>query len=191
MLLKTELRSPALTAGLSVALFALLAGMSQAQDNEPVDPVGLTGDDVILVVDPTPGDGFCEDCADTGQDTVSIDPIEYMDGEPLNIDGIGDGEPLPDVVLDDEIGEVIGDYPEVTTQEFPESTCGGCEYQTMVGGPEVQRDLAGPGQAPRSDRSGVGATEVVSDETNICYNADLYIPLLCDWQRPFVGDKMP
>jgi hypothetical protein len=221
MFLKTVTRNQAMTAGLSVAFLALMTGMSLAQDVQLTDPP----EEAILVEDPgiDAGGAACDPCAVPGDEEViyTIDPIEIVDGDPINIDGIGDGEPLvvftdgigdgeivpintdgigdgeplPDVVLDDDMGGVVGEepLPEVVTTDFPDSNCGGCEYQDFApGGPEVQRTVTGATHSSGShDGGSFAGAEVVSDENNICYNADLYIPLLCDWQRPFVGDRMP
>ena len=146
------------------------------------DGIGAEGDPIV--VDPV-------------DDPINTDGIG--DGLPLDDeiidlgDGIGDGEPVPDVVIDDEIGGVIGEepVPEVTMMEFPDSNCGGCELQTMAGGPEVQRTVTGATHSAGGNSNFAAGAEVVSDDNNICFNADLYIPLLCDWQRPFVGDRMP
>lgn len=188
----------------------------------PIDPLPLEDIDPILVDDgyidenglPINTDGIGDgeplpvDEPPVDEPPVDEPPLDEppmdeppVDEEPLptDIDGIGDGEPLPDVVLDDPMGEEL--VPEATTQDFPDSTCGGCEYQTMSGGEvivnrgsdEVQRTVTGSTfGSGNDDASNFGAgVDVVSDENNICYNADLYIPLLCDWQRPFVGDRMP
>ena len=200
MFMKSETRSPVLATALSVAFFALMTGMSQAQDTDPTDPTELTGEETILIAGPVidGGEVPCDPCDEPADDGVlyAIDPIEVFDGEPINTDGIGDGEPLPDVVIDDEMGEVIGEEPvvEVTAEEFPDSNCGGCELQNMAGGPEVQRTVTGATvlSSGGNGHGNIGAdAEAVSNENNICYNAELYIPLLCDWQRPFVGDLMP
>lgn len=213
MLLKSVARPQILTTGLSVAFFALMTGMSQAQDVVLTDPPESTAEETILIADPAIDDGgtACVECDGTGDEEVliAIDPIEMSDGEPINTDGIGDGEPL--VVFTDGIGDgdivpvnidgigdglplpdaTGGEDPVVTAEEFPDSNCDGCEYQDFAGGPEVQRTVTGSTHSSdRYDGLDAGAA-VVSDENNICYNADLYIPLLCDWQRPFVGDKMP
>ena len=198
MLLRYITQKPVFKAGLSVALFALMSGMAYAQDDVPADATELTGEETILIADPAVeyGPEDCIDCnspVDENGEVFAIDPIDPailqdggvsdpagvpFEGEPMNIDGIGDGLPLP---------EEGGEVP-VVTQEFPQSTCDGCESEFLPGGPEVQRTTT------NDSRSGTGidtATEVVSDENNICFNADLYIPLLCDWQRPFLGDRMP
>ena len=176
MLFKVMVRPQALTVSLSVAFLGLMSGLAQAQDAIATD---LTSDAVS--VDEIGGTDVL----------FAIDPIETDENKPVNLDGIGDGEPLPDVVFDDGAGEGLGEEPEVTTTEFPDSTCGGCEYQTMSGGPEVQRDVLTPNTVSQSQSGADASVAVVSDDNNICYNADLYIPLLCDWQRPFVGDLMP
>jgi hypothetical protein len=214
MMLKTAARPQILTAGLSVAFFALMTGASLAQDTELTDPSVIPGEELILVIDPSEG---CDPC-DTPVDEVFVDPMDPIilqdvviddpvimtfggepmnidgigDGEPLpvNIDGIGDGEPLPDVVVDDEMGGEVGEEPVVTTTDFPDSNCGGCEYQTMAGGPEVQRTNVEVTETSLSGGIEAAASSVRND-TNICFDADLYVPLLCDWQRPFLGDKMP
>ena len=195
-----------LTASVSVAVFALMTGMSSAQDTQLTDPPDPIDDAFILIAGPSVDDGTgvidetggaeldCSGCepgavGDTGE--VFYPGVMPGDGEPMNIDGIGDGEPLPDVVLDDEMGGVVGEEPQVTITDFPDSNCGGCEYQNFAGGPEVQRELSGPSLGSGGHESVDATTQVVSDENNICYNADLYIPLLCDWQRPWVGDLMP
>lgn len=214
MMLRSGRHQKALMAGFSVAIIGLMTGLAQAQDAGLTDPPEVIDEELILIAGPVIEDGVIEDgvigdgvVGEEYPDLYVIDPIviddgevfvtdvEIYEGEPINTDGIGDGEPLPDVVIDDEMGGVVGEEPLVTEGEFPQSTCDGCEYQTMAGGPEVQRDvtIAGPAVVQRSDSNdsldpGPG---VVSDENNICYNADLYIPLLCDWQRPFVGDRMP
>ena len=198
MLLRSITQKPVFKAGLSVALFALMSGMAYAQDEVPADATELTGEETILIAGPAVeyGPEGCIDCSapvDENGELFVIDPIDPtilqdggasdpagvpVEGEPMNIDGIGDGLPLP----------AEGGEEPVVTQEFPESTCDGCESEFSPGGPEVQRTTTS------DSRSGTGfdtATEVVSDENNICFNADLYIPLLCDWQRPFLGDRMP
>ena len=221
MLTRFGMHRQSLTAGVSVAVFALMTGMSVAQDTQLTDPPEPIDDALILIAGPSVDDGTgvidetggvdldCGGCdlGAVGEDGepvfYPIDPVVLEDGEvfypgvmpgdgePMNIDGIGDGEPLPDVVLDGEAGGVVGEEPEVTTTDFPDSNCGGCEYQNLAGGPEVQRELSGPSLGSGGHGSVDATTQAVSDENNICYNADLYIPLLCDWQRPWVGDLMP
>lgn len=165
----------------------------------PVDE-GTVDCDPCDVIDGDPGEFFVIDPIYVVDGEVidgEVTDGEVIEGEPINIDGIGDGEPLDpeasgediggEVVIDDEVGEVI-DVP-VLTQEFPQSTCGGCEYENMAGaipgGPEVQRTLT------TINGGSDAVSESVSNNANICYDAALYIPLLCDWQRPFVGDLMP
>ena len=165
---------PALRAGLTIACFALMAGVAHAQD--------VVIDDGALLVDPA-------EVIDP--EWIAPEPIYNEDGEEiiwLN-DGIGDGVPLDDGVPVD-TGDGIGDglplEGEVTpTGEYPQSTCDGCEYEFEVGGPEVQRSLT----TGTDDALSTG--DVVRNDTNICFDAALYVPLLCDWQRPFVGDRMP
>jgi hypothetical protein len=198
MLMKTMTKSPALKTGLSVAFFALMTGMAVAQDEGGGDPSQEPDWAVILIAGPDIGDPSidegtvdCDPCVmiddETGEE-IPFDPIYLNDGEPMNIDGIGDGEPLDpevggEVVIDDEMGEEI-DEP-VVTLEFQDSECGGCEAQNVAGGPEVQRTLT----SPDSGTDTMAAS--VRNDSNICFDAALYIPLLCDWQRPFVGDLMP
>ena len=210
MFFKTMRQSSGTRAGLSVAFLALMSGMALAQDQGLGDDGGISilpADDFVLT-DPPVGDEIVPDDPGVVDEIVLDDEIIY-EGEPepcvdcelppveeptdpgLPDDGVSPMPEIPDPVRDG--GDVgVGDPDEVTiyTQgEFPDSTCGGCEYQTMAGptsgGPEVQRTLIDP------DSGADGVGETVRNDTNICYDADLYIPLLCDWQRPFVGDLMP
>ena len=201
MFFKTMTQSSGTRAGLSVAFLALMSGMALAQDQGlgddgtisilPADEIVLTdppvviGDEIVLddeniyVGEPEP----CVGC-EPPPDEEPIDPG-------LPDDGVSPMPEIPDPVGDG--GDVgVGDPGEVTIYtagEFPDSTCGGCEFQTMAGpisgGPEVQRTLI----SPDSGTDGVG--ETVRNDSNICFDAALYIALLCDWQRPFVGDRMP
>lgn len=202
MFFKTMTQSSGTRAGLSVAFLALMSGMALAQDQ------GLGDDGTISIL---PADDFVlsDPGVVIGDEIVPVDEIIY-EGEPeepcvgcelppvddptdpgLPDDGVSPMPEIPDPVGDG--GDVgVGDPGEVTIYspgEFPDSTCGGCDYQTMAGpisgGPEVQRTLI------EADSGTDGVGETVRNDSNICYNADLYIPLLCDWQRPFVGDRMP
>ena len=210
MFFKTMRQSSGTRAGLSVAFLALMSGMALAQDQGLGDDGGISilpADDFVLT-DPPVGDEIVPDDPGVVDEIVLDDEIIY-EGEPepcvdcelppveeptdpgLPDDGVSPMPEIPDPVRDD--GDVgVGDPDEVTIYtagEFPDSTCGGCEYQTMAGptsgGPELQRTLIDP------DSGADGVGETVRNDTNICYDADLYIPLLCDWQRPFVGDLMP
>ena len=204
MFFKTMTQSSGTRAGLSVAFLALMSGMALAQDLGLVDdgtisilpaddfvltdPPVVIGDDIVLddeIIDIIEG-GEAEPCVD-----CEPPPDEDPTDPGLPDDGVSPMPELPDPVGDG--GDVVvGDPDEVTIYtpgEFPDSTCGGCEYETMAGpmsgGPEVQRSLI------EADSGVDGVGETVRNDTNICYDADLYIPLLCDWQRPFVGDLMP
>ena len=186
-----------LQAGLSVALLALMTGMAQAQDatDDPavmVDPIEVSDDGLdVDVIDPSVIDesGAVGNDEEILDENGNPDEVFYLsdgiggegepiiaetqgesDGEPVNIDGIGDGEPL-----DPEMGPTMAN---------PDSVCDGCEAQS--GGPEVQRTISVDGGQAFDPAQGS-----VRNDANICYDADLYMPLLCDWQRPFVGDKMP
>ena len=203
MFFKTTMQSSGTRAGLSVAFLALMSGMALAQDQ------GL-GDDGTISILPADEIVLTDPPMVIGDETVLVDEIIYK-GEPEPCIGcelppdevptdpgwVDDGvSPMPEI--EDPVADGgdagVGDPREVTIYtpgEFPDSICGGCEYQTMAGSPEVQRDLSGSGNSLRGNGISDAGTEVVSDANNICYNADLYIPLLCDWQRPFVGDRMP
>ena len=209
---------PALKAGLSIAALALMAGMAQAQDpgpgadgtitDVPVDEVIVTDppesvDDGIIdsgiVEDPGIGDdggsvyldgveiGVVDPTVDGGgiDDGVFEEPV-FGDGGETVVDPIDGGEVLPIGELDLDVTIYMLDGG----ADFPESTCGGCEYQTMSGGPEVQLDMASPSKTNAGSGSAATA-DMVTSNRNICFEADLYIPLLCDWQRPFFGDRMP
>ena len=214
MFFKTMTQSSGTKAGLSVAFLALMSGMALAQDQGLGDDGTISilpADDFVLTDPPVDvGDDFVltDPPVVIGDEIVLDDEIIYEgepdacvgcepppDEEPTDPGWIDDGvspmPEIPDPVRDG--GDVgVGDPGEVTiytTGEFPDSTCGGCEYQTMAGptsgGPEVQRTLIDP------DSGADGVGETVRNDTNICFDADLYVPLLCDWQRPFVGDLMP
>ena len=198
---------PALKAGLSIAALALMTGMAQAQDpgpgadgtipDVPVDEVIVTDPiadggiiDSGIVEEPVlwDGGGTVVDPIDGGAgigDGVFEEPVLGDGGETV-VDPIDGGEVLP-------IGEL---EPDVTIYmldggaDFPESTCGGCEYQTMSGGPADQLDMASPSNT-NSGSGSAATTDMMTSNRNICFEADLYIPLLCDWQRLFIGDRMP
>ena len=204
MFFKTMMQSSGTKAGLSVAFLALMSGMALAQDQGlgddgtisilPADDAVLTdpavviGDDIVL-------DDEIIEIIEGGEPEPCIGCEPPPDEEPIDPgwpdDGVSPMPEIPDPVRDG--GDVgVGDPDEVTMYtmgEFPDSTCGGCEYQTMAGptsgGPELQRRLIDP----ESGADGLG--ETVRNDTNICFDADLYVPLLCDWQRPFLGDLMP
>ena len=218
MFFKTMRQSSGTRAGLSVAFLALMSGMALAQDQGLGDNGGISilpADDFVLT-DPPVGDEIVPDDPGVVDEIVLDDEIIYEgepdacidcelppDAEPTDPGWIDDGvSPMPEIpdpvrdgegVNGDEPGEVTiydsGDDSGDDSGGVPESTCGGCEYQTMAGptsgGPVVQRRLIDP------DSGADGLGETVRNDTNICFDADLYVPLLCDWQRPFLGDLMP
>ena len=210
MFFKTMMQSSGTRAGLSVAFLALMSGMALAQDQGlgdtgavsilPADELVLTDPPIVIGDETVPVDEIIYEGEPDACIGCELPPEEYPTDPGLPDDGVSPMPELPDPVGDGgDVGEEL--VPEATTQDFPESTCGGCEYQTMSGGEvilnrgsdEVQRTVTGSTfGSGNGDASNFGAgVDVVSDENNICYNADLYIPLLCDWQRPFVGDRMP
>lgn len=119
-------------------------------------------------------------------DTVYDDPGIYVDdGEWVYVDG--------EIVLTDEDGNVID--PTVWDGEaIPDLDCGGCEYAFPTAMPtmEPRSQIARETSNARYDAIEGNAPPMRSEpQRNICFDADLYVAALCDWQRPFFGDQMP
>lgn len=126
-----------LTTGLSVALFALTTGMAMAQDDGSDVAVDEVPDGIFYINE----DGVGEDSGTGGGDDglVTIDPIDVVYDDPASggeewLDPAAGGEGDPDVVADG------GEVP-------MESDCGGCEYFSSGGRPEIENqrgDVPGP-----------------------------------------------
>lgn len=170
--------------GLSVAVVALSAGMAWAED----DVIVTDEDGEIMIGEEgtfeTPdvfiGDGSDEDMiAWSGEvidDVVTEDP-EYLEDIP------GDtGEDDP-VYAEGEEGEPVP----------MESECGGCEYTTtdLDGRPVMINARGGTGAVAKVDGWDNGGGVDPFARGNICFDEATYVGLLCDWQRPFLGDSMP
>lgn len=164
--------------GAASVLAALwLAGAVQAQDMEDGDP-----GDWLILVDPVPGDGLCEDgCLPVDDGWVS-DGVGG-DGEIIVIDdgwtddgSIGSGDDLP---ADEVTGEDGGDW--VPVEGDPEvmydtsSDCGGCEMQSFGGVPR------GPVSAPVAHKA-IGP----DFGPDLCIDHPPALDWICNWQ---VGRK--
>ncbi len=144
------------------AILALVAGLAWAGD-ERDDPV-----------DSEPGHSDGWDASDGSDDYEPAPPPSGDDwaGPDWNYDpGTWDGDDFP------------------VMYEEPGPTCFDCD------GVDDSAEMVITG-APRA---GVERREARRDwrelhqanRRNVCFEADLYVPLLCDWQRPFLGDRMP
>jgi hypothetical protein len=132
------------------------------------------GDEIVdITVDPI----------EVGEDWVAVDgeePTEEIvvyDSEELLSDGIGDGVPLDDDVLNGEGDGAPSD--DGATEEEPVfvSTCGGCELEFGVGGPEVQRDDTPVVLHTGSD------SEVLAASSNACDSGWLSTAWICTVQN--------
>lgn len=117
---------------------------------EPIDDDGVVvveDDEIIFEILPYEGDDggvVVEDGVPTDEEVVFEEGYVGEDGnveeEIILSDGIGDGEPL-----DPEVYYVEGEEDPVADGSGEEepvfvTSCGGCELESGVGGPEVQRD---------------------------------------------------
>lgn len=173
------------------AILALVAGLAVAEEMEApehdagVGPPGVSdpwigsddGDD-----DHDHVDGDDADDADGGKDdSAGPDRPEVDD----HLHDAGDGGVIPDQP-DSHLGQ--GDDADKSGDGIAAPTCIDC-------GPVDEAAEVVVTGAPRS----VDRREARQDwreihgvsRRNVCFEADLYVPLLCDWQRPFLGDRMP
>jgi hypothetical protein len=73
------------------------------------------------------------------------------------------------------------------------SDCGGCEYLATDGADQqVMQNVPGKNLVGQPARRSDEANDIdVFARGNICFSTETYVGFLCDWQRSFLGDKMP
>ncbi|MCC5974614.1 MAG: hypothetical protein JJT81_11235 [Rubellimicrobium sp.] len=158
-------------------VLALVAGLALAEvqdDNEDGDERRAPG-----VSDPWPG-------SDGGGSDDSADGDPWDGGEHVH-----DGRPLPDLpdgdTAVDDGGDWVGSGDEAL-HDGAAPTCVDCNL------PEEAAEMVitgAPRSAERRDTRRDWRDIHQVNRRNVCFDADLYVPLLCDWQRPFLGDRMP
>jgi hypothetical protein len=123
-----------------------------------------------------PDEGDVDGGGDDGlpTDEEIVDDEGYVEEEILLSDGIGDGLPL------DGEGEPVA---EGSGEEEPVfvTSCGGCELETSVGGPEVQRDNATGGVIV--DGSDDGDDAVARSGSNACDSGAISKMWICTVQN--------
>jgi hypothetical protein len=133
-----------------------------------------------------------------GDDTVdSDDSDEGRPGhsDPWPGDDGGDGwDPDPG---DDFAGPPGGDRPDdddlsVMPIWHDDGSCADCDFAD-----DEAREVAitaapgAPGASERREARRDWRELHQANRRNVCFEADLYVPALCDWQRPFLGERMP
>jgi hypothetical protein len=176
-----------LIAGASVSVLALSSAGVAAEELETVveiiDEI-VVDDDMIA----WSGEVVDEIVVDDGAELISDDDMIAWSGEivedPVVIEAEYTGEDPASG------GEAEPGYE----QEEPvpvDSECDGCEYWTtdLDGGPRVlERAVTVTAQ---SDGWDSGSDVDPFARGNVCFSEATYVAILCDWQRPFLGDMMP
>lgn len=150
------------------AAFALVAGLASAQD-----PSKGFEEEVPGHSEPWPGDDDDGSSWDAGTD--GGDPPDYLHDD------------------DDIVGSPGGDFPDDDMIAIPiwydDGSCAECNFAET--GPGEVTVTATPRRAERREANRDWRELHQANQRNVCFDADLYVPLLCEWQRPFLGDQMP
>jgi len=167
----------------TAAILACVATLSRAED--------LT--DVTLINEDTGASAGFEG-EDMAMDDTYVDPGIWVEDE-LVVDGgawIDGGEAIDGGNWNGD-SEMVADMPTFDSGMPVDDDCGVTCEMAATGGLNTGAEIVtASARAPSRQRHETDWEELhKAGQRNICFEADLYIAILCDWQRPFLGDRMP
>jgi hypothetical protein len=129
-----------------------------------------------------------------GEEADSADDAVVYEGEDFAFeDDWSDITAVDDGLIDD---MVFIDFPLWDEGEdganVREEDCETCDFlgtTAMEDGGGQMMEMAAPQVRRAASRDWRALHQ--TGKRNVCFEADLYIAALCDWQRPFLGDRMP